>query len=105
METVEQSTVSEPIQQVIFKGDVGQIFREVVDELKKAKRKFPQWPVHIVARAAIVGEEAGELIRASLHHKYESKNAEQESEWMKEMEKEAIQCAAMCIRFIESLRK
>lgn len=79
------------------------ILNEILAELKQAKKKHPRWPVHIVARAAIVVEEAGELVRASLNQKYESK--EDREAWKKEMEKEAIQTAAMAIRFIESLRK
>lgn len=97
MEAVEQTT--------FFKADAGQIFREALDELKRAKKKHPQWPVHIVARAGIVCEEAGELIRAALNHKYESNSPETDEQWKKEMEKEAFQVIATAIRFIESLRK
>jgi NTP pyrophosphatase (non-canonical NTP hydrolase) len=116
METVEQATVSEmepipaavikvPEQMEMFKGDVGKILREAVEELKRAKARHPRWPVHIVARAGIVCEEAGELIRAALNLKYESNTAADDEQWKKEMEKEAIQVIATSIRFIESLRK
>lgn len=81
------------------------ILDEILKELKRAKKKHPQWPDHIVARAAIVGEEAGELIRASLNYKYEKAETGPDQELqIEEMRKEAIQTAAICIRFIESLK-
>jgi NTP pyrophosphatase (non-canonical NTP hydrolase) len=94
-----------PVQQEIFKADAAQIFREALAELRRAKKKHPSWPVHIVARAGIVCEEAGELIRAALNHKYESNGKIDEAKWKNEMEKEAIQVIATAIRFIENLRK
>jgi hypothetical protein len=82
------------------------ILDQILKELKAAKKKHPQWPDHIVARAAIVGEEAGELMRAALIFKYERAEApEGQENQLKEMEKEAIQTAATCIRFLECLRK
>jgi hypothetical protein len=80
------------------------ILDKILKELKAAKKKHPSWPVHIVARAAIVSEEAGELVREALIYKYES-TEEQQEECMKRMEKEAIQTAATCIRFLESLKR
>lgn len=82
------------------------ILDEILKELKRAKKKHPSFPIHIVARAGIVCEEAGELIRAALIYKYETPVDEvNEEQWKKEMEKEAIHVCATAIRFIESLRK
>lgn len=81
------------------------ILDEILKELRRAKKKHPSWPVHIVARAAVVAEEAGELVRAALNFKYEAKGRFEQKEWAKEMEKEAIHTAATAIRFIEALRK
>ena len=78
------------------------IVDDILRELKRAKKKHPNFPDHIVARAAIVGEEAGELIRAALNYKYEY-DSDPESNQKYEMRKEAIQCAATCIRFLENL--
>jgi hypothetical protein len=75
------------------------ILDKILKELKAAKKKHPRWPVHIVAQTAIVAGEAGELVKASLNYKYESASEEEK----KQMEKEAIQCAAMCIRFLENM--
>lgn len=72
------------------------IWIEISDELNKAETKHPHWPDSIIEQAAIVAEESGELIRAALQVKYEAGNIE-------ECEKEAIQTAAMCIRFLKNL--
>jgi NTP pyrophosphatase (non-canonical NTP hydrolase) len=83
------------------------ILDEILKELKRAKKKHPNWPDHIVARAAIVSEEAGELVRASLIYKYERsvEGSEEQLLQIKEMRTEAVQTAAMCIRFLENLNK
>jgi NTP pyrophosphatase (non-canonical NTP hydrolase) len=78
------------------------IIDDILKELKKAKKKHPSWPEHIVARAAIVAEEAGELVRASLQFKYEF-DPDPESNQIYEMRKEALHTAAMAIRFLEQL--
>lgn len=76
------------------------IIDQILKEVKRAKQKHPNFPDHMVARAAIVAEESGELIRAAINYKYERTNTQEQIE---EMRKEAIQCAATCIRFIENL--
>jgi NTP pyrophosphatase (non-canonical NTP hydrolase) len=80
------------------------ILDDILKELKRAKKKHPNWPDHIVARAAIVGEEAGELIRAALNYKYDHIGCSSD-ESMDQMKKEAVQTAAMCIRFLETINK
>jgi NTP pyrophosphatase (non-canonical NTP hydrolase) len=81
------------------------ILDDILKELKRAKKKHPNWPDHIVARAAIVGEEAGELIRAALLYKYEWKGEKTDQIMIDAMRKEAIHTAATCIRFLETLNK
>jgi len=68
---------------------------EVDKELERAREKFPFWPHDMIHAAAIVAEEAGELIQASLQYHYEEKTT------MEECDKEAIHALAMCIRFLE----
>lgn len=68
----------------------------IMTELKRAKQKFPWFPEDPVHAAAIVNEEAGELTRASLRITYE------DAEWSEAVE-EAIQTAAMSVRFLENL--
>jgi len=65
-------------------------------EIKKAARKFPTWPVRGTDAAAIVAEECGELQRAVLQATYEGGTVE-------DVEKEAIQTAAMAIQFLLNL--
>lgn len=72
------------------------IIESILNELTRAETKFPFWPDDIIHAAAIVNEESGELIRAALQLKYEGGNLE-------ECKKEAIQTAAMCIRFLKNI--
>lgn len=69
------------------------IVAAVMAELERAERKFPGWPADAIHAAAVVGEEAGELTRAALQFTYEGGSADG-------MIKEAIQTAAMAVRFL-----
>ena len=69
------------------------VVRAILKELDRARKKFPRWPTSAVHAAAIVCEESGELIRAALQHSDESGE-------LNACDKEAIQTAAMCIRFL-----
>ena len=66
---------------------------EVFEELGQARQKFPQWPDDMIHGAGILVEEAGECMQACLQAKYENQPAEK-------ARKEAVQAAAMAIRFI-----
>lgn len=72
------------------------IIEQIQAEVNRAKTKHPNWPEDNIHAAAIVCEESGELIRAALQHKYDGGSID-------EMRKEAIQTAATCILFLESL--
>lgn len=65
-------------------------------ELDSARNKIIYWPTDPVHAAAVVAEEAGELIRASLRFTYEDLGLE-------EFEREAVQTAAMAIRLLNNL--
>jgi hypothetical protein len=73
--------------------DVKLILIELAEELARARVKHPKWPEDHLYWAAIVAEESGELIKASLQNKYEGKGLEC-------MRLEAIQVGAMAVRFI-----
>lgn len=73
------------------------IINDILTELKRAEIKFPHWPEDKIHAAAIVNEESGELIRAALHFRYEGGAKD-------EMKTEAIQTAAMCIRFLKTMQ-
>lgn len=70
----------------------------LLNELRQAEEKHPKWPKDDIHAAAIVAEEAGELVRASLQSVYESGHDS-------EMFKEAVQTGAMSIRFLKNLLK
>lgn len=66
---------------------------DVLIELNKAVDKHPEWPKDPIHAAAIVSEESGELVRASLQFTYENGKPS-------DMNEEAVQTAAMGIRFL-----
>lgn len=84
---------------------VPNIWKEVRAELEHARRMHPRWPTHIVAAAGIVNEEAGELIRECLNLKYDAHSDPKVTKAMRRaaIRKEAIQTAAMALRFILEL--
>lgn len=66
---------------------------EILQEMKKAIAKHPVWPNDAVSRAAIVSEEAGEVIREANHIREGHGNP-------KALRLELIQTAGVCIRMI-----
>lgn len=79
------------------------IFESIELELRKARRKHPNWPDHAAAQAGIVCEEAGELMRACLQWKYE-RNPNEEQKQLQDIKEEAVQVAVTAIRFLQNLR-
>jgi hypothetical protein len=81
-----------------------EIWQSIELEIRKAKKAYPDWPDHPAAQAGIVCEEAGELMQACLQWKYERSPEETVQDVQRErMRDEAIQTAAMAIRFLENL--
>lgn len=74
------------------------IMGEIMAEVAKATRKFPTWPTRIIDAGNVVSEEAGELAKACLQVTYEK-----EKETLDGVRTEAVQTAAMCIRFLASM--
>lgn len=74
------------------------IRRDIADELAVAMRKFPTWPTDPLHALAVLGEEFGELTKAVLQETYEPHKQDREA-----VRKEAIQTAAMALRFAMSL--
>jgi cell division FtsZ-interacting protein ZapD len=80
------------------------IMSDVLKELKRAKKKHRSWPDHPAAQAGIVCEEAGELMKACLEFKYEQgKEGQSIADMRLKMKTEAIQTAAVALRFLENL--
>ncbi len=73
-------------------------FKAVFHEVQRAQKKFPEWPTDPVHAAAIIAEELGELQKAILEVTYEPHKSNRG-----DVQEEAIQTAAMAIRFLMSL--
>lgn len=71
---------------------------QIIEELNKATLKFPQWPTDPLHALAILGEEFGELTKEVLQMTYEPHKTS-----VSKVRNEAIQTAAMAIRFLMSL--
>lgn len=78
------------------------VIRQVMLELQAAAEKFPTWPTDPLHALAVLGEEYGELNKAVLQLTYEPRK---EGSSLTEVRKEAIQTAAMALRFVMSLDK
>lgn len=74
------------------------IANAVISELARATAKFPTWPTDPLHAVAVLGEEFGELTKAVLQSVYEPHKVKPG-----EVRTEAIQTAAMAIRFLMSL--
>lgn len=71
---------------------------DVLAEVARATVKFPTWPTDPLHAVAVLGEEYGELNKAVLQAVYEPHKSTPI-----DVRDEAIQCAAMAVRFLMSL--
>lgn len=71
---------------------------DVLAEVKRATTKFPTWPTDPLHALGVLGEEFGELTKETLQLTYEPHKSTVE-----DFRKEAIQTAAMALRFVMSL--
>lgn len=78
--------------------NTSKVMLEVSMELARAMVKFPTWPTDPLHALAVLGEEFGELTKDALQLTYEPHKTSPEN-----VRKEAIQTAAMAIRFAISL--
>ena len=70
----------------------------ILEALDGAEKKFPAFPIDPIHAAAIVEEEVGELMQATLQATYEDK-----TDLNKQSKTEAIHTGAMAIRFLVNL--
>ena len=68
----------------------------IIQELEKAKAKWPAWPTDPIHAASVLSEEAGELVQACNDFCYSCGSVDQ-------MELEARQVGAMALRFLENI--
>lgn len=71
---------------------------DVLRELGRATAKFPTWPTDPLHAIAVIGEEFGELTKDALQLTYEPHKTSTDN-----LRSEAIQTAAMALRFAISL--
>ena len=76
----------------------GPITADILAELERAMRKFPTWPTDPLHALAVLGEEFGELTKDVLQLTYEPHKTSRDN-----VRKEAMQTAAMALRFAASL--
>jgi len=69
-------------------------------EVDTATKKFPTWPTRAIDASQVLNEEAGELSKEVLQLTYEPHKSSRE-----DVMKEAIQTAAMSLRFLMSLEE
>lgn len=79
---------------------IDQTVVSVLLEVAKATAKFPTWPTDPFHALAVLGEEFGELTQAVLQSTYEPHKSTPE-----DVKTEAIQTAAMAVRFLMSLNQ
>lgn len=80
-----------------MKTSTSEIIADIEKELDAACRKFPSWPADPLHALAVLGEEYGELVRAALQRTYDRNVS------AADVRAEAIQVAAMAIRFIRAM--
>ena len=71
---------------------------DIAAEMARAMQKFPTWPTDPLHALAVLGEEFGELTKAVLQETYEPHKQDRDA-----VRREAIQTAAMALRFAMSL--
>jgi NTP pyrophosphatase (non-canonical NTP hydrolase) len=71
---------------------------EAVGEVVRATNKFPTWPTDPIHALAVLQEEVGELTKEVVQLTYEPHKSTLEA-----VRREAVQTAAMALRFLMSL--
>jgi NTP pyrophosphatase (non-canonical NTP hydrolase) len=72
------------------------IMREISAELKRARRTHPEDYKDIIHQVAVMAEESGEAVRATLNYRYERAS-------LSAIKEELLQTAAMCVRMLENI--
>ena len=72
----------------------------IMVEIHQSMEKYPTWPTDPIHALAVLGEEYGELTKDVLQMTYEPHKSS-----IQNVRTEAIQTAAMAIRFVMSLDK
>ena len=76
---------------------IKKIFSEIKEELEKAKKKHPFFPLDAVGRCSIMMEEAGEAVQAANDIVWG------DSDDNENLKIELLHTAAMCVRILEAI--
>jgi len=76
-----------------------EILQAFAEECDRAERIHPDWPEDSVYQAAILSEEAGEVMKACLEHRFEPGKGVS----MQDVVREAVQVGAMAFRFLKNI--
>lgn len=68
----------------------------IIDELRRAEKLWPKWPIDPIHAAAVVDEESGEIVKAVNNWVYKNESDEK-------VAKEAVQTGAMALRFLMNM--
>lgn len=77
-----------------------QALNEIIQELNRAEESFPKWPTDPIHAMGIWVEEVGETMKEVMQMVYEPSKTDKDR-----LKKEALQAAAMGLRFVESLER
>jgi NTP pyrophosphatase (non-canonical NTP hydrolase) len=83
----------EQIEHVLNSEQIFSADGEIIQELRRAEKKFPTWPLDPIHAVSILAEESGEAVKAALHFYYDKESIE-------EFRKEVIQTGAMALRLL-----
>lgn len=86
--------------QLAGRPDITEVLALILEELDCAENAHPKWPDDLVHAAAVVTEEAGELLKEANNVQFGHKGST-----MDEVKNEAIQTGAMAIRFLLNMHK
>lgn len=75
---------------------------DVLYEVERALKLYPEWPSDPLHAVGVLNEEVGELNKAVLQQMYEPHKNRND---LHDVRAEAIQAAAMALRFVASLDK
>lgn len=95
----DQASQSIKMMREISNLPINGVISQVLDEIQRATKKFPTWPNDPLHALTIISEEHGELCKATLQAVYEP---HKNKAGISDVYSEAIQTAAMAIRFLNS---
>lgn len=80
------------------------LLNEIEETLATAERQWPGWPQDLIHGAAVLAEEAGEVVQAALQLTYQhAKMPEGQRRQRLHLREELLQTAAMAIRNLVAL--